>query len=78
MPEVFRKEGYVCFFYANEGQEPMHVHIRRGGGYAKFWIQPFELEYAYGLKVRELARAEELIRLHIPQIREKWNEVFDR
>lgn len=33
MPEIFRLEGYVFFFYANEGNEPMHV--RRGGGYAK-------------------------------------------
>ena len=36
MPEVFRTEGYVFFFYSNEGREPMHVHVRRGGGFAKF------------------------------------------
>ncbi len=77
MPEVFRRKGYVCFFYANEGQEPIHVHIRRGGGYAKFWIEPISLDYSHGLKVRELARAEELIRTNVPRIREKWHEVFD-
>ncbi|REJ55052.1 MAG: DUF4160 domain-containing protein [Microcystis aeruginosa DA14] len=21
----------------------MHVHVRRGGGYAKFWLEPLEL-----------------------------------
>jgi hypothetical protein len=78
MPEVFRKEGYVCFFYANEGQEPMHVHIRRGGGYAKFWIEPISLEHSDGLKVRELARAEELVRMNVGRVKEKWNEVFNR
>ncbi len=36
MPEVFRTEGYVFFFFSNEGQEPMHIHVRRAGGYAKF------------------------------------------
>ena len=46
MPEIFRLEGYVFFFYANEGNEPMHVHVRRGGGYAKFWLEPLELDYA--------------------------------
>jgi hypothetical protein len=36
MPEVFRKLGYVFFFYSNEGQEPMHIHVRKAGGFAKF------------------------------------------
>ena len=56
----------------------MHVHIRRGGGYAKFWIEPISLEYSDGLKVRELARAEELVRMNVGRIKEKWNEVFNR
>ena len=37
MPEVFREFGFVFFFYANEGQEPMHIHVRKAGGFAKFW-----------------------------------------
>lgn len=76
MPEVFRTEGYVFFFYANEGHEPMHVHVRRSGGHAKFWLVPLSLAYAEGLKVRELTRAEELIVVHKDAIRRKWNEVF--
>ena len=75
MPEVFRAEGYVFFFYANETHEPMHVHVRRGGGHAKFWLLPLVLAYAEGLKVRELARAEELIATHKDEIRRKWNAV---
>jgi hypothetical protein len=43
MPEAFRAEGYVFFFYANEGNEPMHIHVRRAGGFAKFWLEPLEL-----------------------------------
>jgi len=58
MPEVFRFEGYVVFFYANEGQEPIHVHVRKAGGFAKFWIEPLELDYSHGLKTKEVARAE--------------------
>jgi hypothetical protein len=61
MPEIFRLEGYVFFFYANEGNEPMHVHVRRGGGYAKFWLEPLELDYAKGLKTKEIVRAEIII-----------------
>jgi len=75
---VFRTEGYVFFFYANEGHEPVPVHVRRGGGFAKFWIQPLELAWAKGLKTAELARAEELVKLHRNQIQDKWHEVFNR
>ncbi len=76
MPEVFRAEGYVVFFYANEGHEPMHVHVRKAGGFAKFWIEPITLDYSEGMKTRELARAEELIDENVSLIRRKWNEVF--
>jgi hypothetical protein len=76
MPEIFRIEGYVVFFYANEGQEPINVHVRRGGGFAKFWVEPVMLDYAQGMKTKELARAEDLINENIELIRRKWNEVF--
>ncbi|CCI14544.1 Genome sequencing data, contig C313 (modular protein) [Microcystis aeruginosa PCC 9806] len=75
-PEIFRLEGYVFFFYANEGNEPMHVHVRRGGGYAKFWLEPLELDYAKGLKTKEIVRAEVIITENIEIIRRKWHDVF--
>ena len=78
MPEVFRIEGYGFYFYANEGHEPVHVHVRRGGGYAKFWIEPLELAWAKGLKTQELARAEELVAERRDLIQRRWHEVFDR
>lgn len=76
MPELFRAEGFVFFFYSNEGHEPMHVHTRRGGGFAKFWIEPLELEFACGMKTQELARAEQLIADNADLIRRRWHEVF--
>ena len=75
MPEVFRAEGYVVFFYANEGHEPMHVHVRKAGGFAKFWIDPVTLDFSEGMKTSELARAEQLISERVELIRSKWNEV---
>jgi hypothetical protein len=75
MPEVFRAEGYVVFFYANEGHEPMHVHVRKAGGFAKFWVDPVTLDFSEGMKPRELVRAEELIAERVGLIRERWNEV---
>jgi hypothetical protein len=75
MPEVFREFGFVFFFYANEGQEPMHIHVRKGGGFAKFWMDSVELDFAQGMKVSELKLAEQLIIEHFEQIKNKWNEI---
>lgn len=57
MPEVFRKYGFVFFFYSNEGGEPMHIHVRKAGGFAKFWIEPVELEFAQAMKISDLKTA---------------------
>jgi hypothetical protein len=78
MPEAFRHEGFVFHFYSNEGNEPLHVHVRKAGGFAKFWLDPVSLEYSQGMKPRDLARAEDLILEHIKLIREKWDEAFHR
>ncbi len=75
MPEVFREFGFVFFFYANESQEPMHIHVRKAGGFAKFWMEPIELDFAQGMKVTELKVAEQLIIDHTELIKSKWHEI---
>jgi hypothetical protein len=42
MPKVFEIEGYRGFFFSNEGTppEPIHIHIKKGEGEAKFWVEP--------------------------------------
>ena len=76
MPEVFRDEGFVFFFYANEGSEPMHIHVRKAGGFAKFWLMPIELDSSKGMKSSDLIKAEVMIETHFDQIKEKWYNVF--
>ena len=75
MPEIFRSFGFVFFFYSNEGQEPVHVHVRKAGGFAKFWIEPVELDFSQGMKISDIQQAEELIFTHLEIIISKWNEV---
>ncbi|MFW6414404.1 MAG: DUF4160 domain-containing protein [Verrucomicrobiota bacterium] len=38
MPTIFEQDGYKFFFYSNE-HEPIHVHVRRGGGEAIFEME---------------------------------------
>jgi hypothetical protein len=75
MPEIFRKLGFVFFFYSNEGSEPMHIHVRKAGGFAKFWIEPIELDYSQGLKVQDIKVAQDLIEDNYELIKTKWNEI---
>jgi len=75
MAEVFRMLGFVFFFYSNEENEPMHIHVRKAGGFAKFWIEPVELEFSQGMKVAEIRKAEELIYDNLEKIKNKWYEV---
>jgi len=75
MPEIFRSLGFVFFFYSNEGQEPMHVHVRKAGGFAKFWMEPLELDFSQGMKVKDIKQAEDLIYENYELIKSKWNEI---
>jgi Domain of unknown function (DUF4160) len=55
------------------------VHVRYGGGEAVFEVDPrVELRESHGLKVRELAKAEELATEHRGLIIEMWHEHFYR
>ena len=40
MPTVLRMKGWRFFFYANEGNEPIHIHARKGDAECKYWLLP--------------------------------------
>lgn len=56
----------------------MHIHVRKAGGFAKFWIEPIDLEFSQGMKVADIKQAEESIQSHLETIKIKWYEVHGR
>ena len=38
MPTVLRWRGWIFLFYSADGDEPPHVHVRKGRQEAKFWL----------------------------------------
>jgi hypothetical protein len=46
MPTLLAADGYRFFFFSNEGQEPPHVHVRRGDGLAKVWLEPLAIAHS--------------------------------
>ncbi len=76
MPTLLRIEGFRFFIYSNEGQESPHVHVEKGDGGAKFWLEPVQMAYSHRLTPAELRRARELVFQHQAMSKERWNEHF--
>lgn len=77
MPTVFEISGYRFFFYGNENNEPIHIHISRGNAEPKYWLKPDINEaYCYGFKVSERREIKRLVKENTDEIVEKWNEYF--
>lgn len=78
MPTLLLVEGYRFYFFSLEGREPPHVHVRKGGGRAKFWLAPVALAHSRGLTRAELRRAHELAEEHAEDFLKRWKEHLHR
>lgn len=79
MPTVLVVEGFRFFFFSNEGFEPPHIHVEKGEGHAKWWLQnPPELAYSEGLTPSQLRRVRELVAENGQTFLEAWDEYFHR
>ena len=76
MPTVLRIEGFRFYFYSHEPNEPPHVHVDRGDGTAKVWLDNVTLARSSGLKPKEIGRIFELVRQHRTTLLEAWHEYF--
>lgn len=76
MPTILLVKGWRIFFYSNEGNEPMHVHARKGDAECKFWIyaERFEIEedFANGLKPQLRREIRQIIFEHFEVICAAW------
>ena len=80
MPKIFEWRGYKFFFFSNEGDplEPCHVHVRKDGNVANFWVIPVvSLASSWGMTPKELNQLETKVYEIEPLIEERWNEHFN-
>jgi Domain of unknown function (DUF4160) len=78
MPVVLFVNGFRFFFFSNENEEPIHIHVEKGDAAAKFWLNPLELEYNFGFSSRELRQIKELTEMNRLLFIQKWNEYFTK
>lgn len=79
MPEVFRFYGFSFFFYSRE-HEPLHVHVERNGGKAKFiWNgTDFVLFEKQGIKANDLKKIKQVIDENADIIIQRWKDYFEK
>ncbi|MCQ2148415.1 MAG: DUF4160 domain-containing protein [Bacteroidales bacterium] len=73
------ENGFRFFFFSNEGNplEPCHIHVRKHGALAKYWIgERIELAENNGFSAKELKEIEAVIQSNKNQLKEAWNEFF--
>lgn len=77
MPTVVMVRGWRIYFYSEEGNEPIHVHARKGGCEAKFWllVEEFEIEeaWSHGLKSQLRRELRKIIFDNFDLIVDEWN-----
>ena len=78
MPTVLRFGPYRFFFYADDREEPRHVHVERDAAHAKFWLEPVRLHHSTAFGRVELGAIERLVVQHAVQFRKAWDDYFAR
>jgi hypothetical protein len=80
MPTILFVLGWRFFFYSNEGNEPIHVHARKGETECKYWLRPefYEIEEAWSHNLTPRLRREvrKIIFDHFDLIAGEWHNVF--
>ncbi len=58
MPTLLIKHGWRFYFYANERNEPAHVHVEKGNIECKYWLKPdlYDVEEVYAYNLSPSAR----------------------
>jgi hypothetical protein len=77
MPTVLEMEGFRFFFYSADRNEPPHIHVRKAGQEAKFWLNPIRMAHLGRFKENDLRRMIQILEEKQSYILERWNEHFN-
>ncbi|MEZ4730081.1 MAG: DUF4160 domain-containing protein [Caldilineaceae bacterium] len=72
MPVAHREKGYRFYFIMFDLNEPMHIHVDKGGKTAKFWLSPIKLARNQGYRQHELSEIESMIDDNIQKLITVW------
>lgn len=82
MPTILFIRGWRFFFYANEGNEPVHIHCSKGDAEAKYWLlaEQFDLveAFSHGMTTADRRVVRSIIFENFDYIITEWNVFQER
>jgi len=79
MPTLLLLNGFRFFFYSNENNEPIRVHVSKGNANCKIWLEPsLTIAYVHGFTRNEEKEILQILIEHCEQFKMKWNEYFNK
>jgi hypothetical protein len=82
MPTILLIMGWRFFFYANEGNEPIHIHCKKGDIDCKYWLdrENFAIEeaYAYNISSKDRRKVKRIIFEYFEFIEQEWEQFQKR
>jgi hypothetical protein len=76
MPTLLIYDGFKFFFYANE-HEPKHVHVMKGGDFAKIELSSLNVVDNY-MKPKDIKKALLIVESHRDEFERRWDEYFSK
>lgn len=82
VPTILLILGWRLHFYANEGQEPIHVHCTKGDAECKFWLDRANFDireaYSHNLSPENRRETRKIVLEHFEYIEQQWDEFQSR
>jgi hypothetical protein len=82
MPTILLILGWRLYFWANENDEPIHIHAEKGDMECKYWldVENYEIKEAISYNISAQAKREirKIIYDHFDYIILEWNTFFDK
>ncbi|MEP6750636.1 MAG: DUF4160 domain-containing protein [Bacteroidota bacterium] len=67
------------FFWSNENDEPIHVHVEKGGADGKIWLEPvIQIAYMHEFTSKEQKTIMSIVTTNLLIFKQKWNEYFSQ
>lgn len=78
MPTILFVLGWRFFFYANERNEPIHIHCQKGEKECKYWLNTdiFDVAeaYSYNMNNKDKRKVKKIIFEYFELIEEEWDK----
>lgn len=78
MPTVLYLRGWRFFFYSNEGNEPIHIHVQKGEKEGKYWldVEAYEIReaYTYNFSSRDVRDVRKIMFQNFDEFVEAWDK----